>query len=73
MHILQEINQGILTKMKDTTNYEKCRITNIKRGTGNRSRFIYAHLEDENGVLLICATLDYIVSALADRLPTKTV
>ena len=49
--------------------YENCRIVDIKRGTGNRSHYIYAALVNEKGELLISATLDYIVDALAIRLP----
>lgn len=36
------------------------RIENIRRGRGEKRRWLYAELKDDNGELLICATLDYI-------------
>lgn len=39
-------------------------ITNIRRGKGNRRKFIYADLRDGDGELMISATLDYIVSSI---------
>lgn len=49
--------------------YTNCRITNIKRGKGERSCYIYATLVNEKGEILISATLDYIVDTLTERLP----
>jgi hypothetical protein len=53
------------------TDYSKCRIVNIRRGEKSKGRdiWIYAHLVDEKGNIVICATLDYIVKALDERLP----
>ncbi len=49
----------------------KCCITNIHRGRGDRSIFIYAELRDENNNLLISATLDYIIKKFIDRMDTN--
>lgn len=49
--------------------YSKCTITDIQRGKGTRSVFIYAKLRDENGGVIINATLDYIIHSLEERLP----
>lgn len=49
--------------------YKNCRIINIKRGSGSRSCYIYATLVNEKDEILISATLDYIIDALAERLP----
>lgn len=53
--------------------YSKCRIVNIRRGPKSKGRDIwtYAHLVDEKGNIVICATLDYIVKALEERLPRE--
>lgn len=40
----------------------KYKITNIRRGKGNREKYIYAELRDENDVMIISATLAYIQS-----------
>lgn len=37
-----------------------CTISNIRRGSGIRERWVYACLYAPNGELLISATLDYI-------------
>jgi hypothetical protein len=42
------------------------KIINIKRGTGDRSKFIYAQLVDDNDNLIISATLNYIIARLND-------
>ena len=49
--------------------YKNCRIVNIWRNkrTGN----IHACLESEKGELLISATLEYILKALNERIPTE--
>jgi len=49
--------------------YVGCTIVNIRRGKGNRSHFIYANLVDKDGNIIISATLDYIETAIAERLP----
>ena len=41
-----------------------CIITNIRRGNGYRSQWIYAQLRGPNGELLIDATLEYINARL---------
>ena len=57
----------------ETVDYSKCKIVNIRRGpkVRNRQHIIYARLVDEHGNMLINADLDYIVNALADRLPKE--
>lgn len=49
--------------------YVNSRIINIRRGKGERSKFIYAMLVDKNGEMLINADLPYIMKALKQRLP----
>lgn len=46
----------------------KVRITNMRQGKFERRKFLYADLvEAETGELMIAATLDYIIQAIADR------
>ena len=45
-----------------------CRIVNIRRGKGDRWVYVYADLIGPDGELLICATIDYIATALMERL-----
>lgn len=47
--------------------YDGCQIVNIRRGRGARAGIVYAKLVDKDGNLLISATLDYITSALKQR------
>lgn len=49
-------------------NYNNCKIIGIRRGEGDRSSILYARLVDQQGQLLISATLDYIMCALKARL-----
>lgn len=49
------------------SDYDGCRLIDIKRGTGGRECYIYAHLVDKNDSLLISATLDYILKVLPER------
>jgi len=51
--------------------YKDCRITNFRRGKGNRSHIIYCNLVDKDGVVLIHADLDYICHALHERIPLE--
>jgi hypothetical protein len=53
------------------SNYKNCRIVDIRRGSGERSHLIYAQLVNDKDELLISATLDYIVEALAERIPIE--
>lgn len=53
------------------SDYKNCRIVNIRRGSGKRSHLIYAELVNDKDELLIGATLDYIVKALAERIPIE--
>jgi hypothetical protein len=53
--------------MQPTTDYSKCRIINIRRNP--RTTNLHAALVDADGVLIIAATLDYIIQALEERLP----
>ena len=46
----------------------KYSIVNIRKGKGNRSNIIYAKLVDENGELIISATLDYIIERLKEMI-----
>jgi hypothetical protein len=57
--------------MEAPTDYSKCRIVDIRRGEKSKGRdiWIYARLVDKDGNVVINATLDYIVKALAERLP----
>lgn len=57
--------------MDNNMEYEGCKIIDIQRGKGSRSCYTYAKLVNKDGELLIAATLDYIVEALAVRLPHK--
>lgn len=52
--------------LTDFSNYKGCSIINIRRNprTGN----IHATVVDKNGQVLICATLDYILQALNERI-----
>jgi hypothetical protein len=52
--------------------YDTATITNVRRGKGTRSNIIYANLVAADGELLIAATLDYIVEALAERMTSET-
>lgn len=47
--------------------YDGCRIVNIRRGKGTRAGIVYAQVVDKNGNLLISATLDWITAALKQR------
>lgn len=51
--------------------YEGATITNIRKGSKKEGRelIVYAELRNSKGELLIAATLDYILSALRERLP----
>jgi hypothetical protein len=53
--------------------YTKCSIVNIRRGAADKGRdhILYAKLVDENGDLVISATLDYITQAMHERIPGK--
>ena len=42
-----------------------CKIVDIRRGTGNRSCYIYCRLIDDKGELLINGSLDYVCKELA--------
>lgn len=53
----------------ESSDYSDCTITNIRRGKGERVKYIYAKLVDKNGNLLINADLDYIVEKISERLP----
>ena len=53
--------------MQPTTDYSKCRIIHIRRNP--RTSNLHASLVDADGVLIIAATLDYIIQALEERLP----
>lgn len=55
------------TEAEIKRDYEKPRIIDIRRNkrTGN----LHGVLVSENGDLLICATLEYIAQALAERMP----
>ena len=57
--------------MEAPTDYSKCRIVNIRLGPKSKGRviWVYAELRDEKDQLVICASLDYIVKALEERLP----
>lgn len=57
--------------MSVKTDYTKCKIVNIHRGKGKRSEFIYAQVVDEDGEIVIYATLDYIVECFESRLPVE--
>jgi hypothetical protein len=57
--------------MDNNMEYEGCKIIDIQRGKGERSCYTYAKLVNKDGKVLIGATLDYIVEALAARLPHK--
>lgn len=46
----------------------KCYITNIHRGVGNKSCYVYAELRDENNELIISATIDYITKEFIKRM-----
>lgn len=48
----------------------KYTITNIRRGKNERQHIIYAELRDEQGELVIAATLDYIHDRIREL--TKT-
>jgi hypothetical protein len=48
--------------------YKDCSIVNIRRGTDDKSQWVYANLVDKDGKLLISATLDYIIERLKERL-----
>lgn len=50
----------------------KCYITNIHRGRGNKSIFVYAELRDENDELIISATLDYITKEFIKRMDKQS-
>jgi hypothetical protein len=43
-----------------------CTITNIRRGKGERSRYIYAELVAPDGHTIICADIPYIAKQLED-------
>ena len=64
--IFREIR--MIEQRKEEGSYEGCSITNIRRGTGDKSQWIYANLVDKDGKLLISATLDYITECLKERL-----
>lgn len=69
----QDVHASPICESTATKNeYTNSRIVDIHRGTGRRSHIIYAVLRSENGELLISATLEYIVKALAERLPKDT-
>ena len=51
--------------------YDGCQVVNIRRGKGVRASVVYANLVDKNGNLLISATLDYIMTALKQRLSSN--
>lgn len=53
------------------SDYKNCRIIDIRRGSGKRSHLIYAQLVNDKDELLISATLDYVVEALAERIPVE--
>lgn len=42
-------------------------LTDVERGAGPRARFVYACLRDPFGVLVISATLPYILAAATQR------
>jgi hypothetical protein len=50
----------------------KYRISNIRRGTGERNKTLYAHLLDENGELVISGTLAYITERLQELIEETT-
>lgn len=43
------------------------KLTKIHRGKNGRERFVYAELTEENGDLLVSATLDYCLRACLER------
>lgn len=54
-----------------SSHYHGCMITNFRRGKGERGHIIYCNLVDKDGVVLICASLDYICEALHERIPLE--
>ena len=46
-----------------------CTIANIRRGNGDKFRWVYANLLDPDGALLISATLEYIVARISSEIP----
>jgi hypothetical protein len=53
--------------VQNNPEYDGCRVVDIRRGRGARTGIVYAKLVDKDGNLLISATLDYITSALKQR------
>lgn len=49
--------------------YEGCRIENIHRGKGERSKWVYAHVVSKDGRVLVAATLDYCAKVVTERTP----
>jgi hypothetical protein len=47
--------------------YVGAKITDVRRGTGARSCYVYANLRDPDGHILISATVDYIMNVLEER------
>lgn len=60
-------------KEYNEVDYTKCTIVGIHRGEASKGRdhILYAKLVDENGDLVISATLDYIAQAMHERIPGK--
>ncbi len=58
-----------IMRKDNISDYDGAVITNIRRGKGDRSQYIYAQIRDKNNELLVAATLDYCVDALKERLP----
>lgn len=48
--------------------YNGAQITDVRRGKGARSVYVYAELRASDGSLLVSATLDYITTVLRERL-----
>jgi hypothetical protein len=53
--------------VQNNPEYDGCQVVDIRRGRGARAGIVYAKLVDKDGNLLISATLDYITSALTQR------
>jgi hypothetical protein len=53
--------------VQNNPEYDGCQVVDIRRGRGARTGIVYAKLVDKDGNLLISGTLDYIVSALKQR------